>query len=79
MKLQPTSGPNTAHTTAGSRWSLASDTNTTSAPAATAAAPIAISAADEGPRVCGSVVIARSVWSTKLRNALRGLRTYVRI
>ena len=26
MKLQPTSGPNTAHTTAGSRWSLASAT-----------------------------------------------------
>ena len=36
-------------------------------------------AAGEGPRVCGSVVIARSVWSTELRNALRGLRTYVRI
>ena len=79
MKLQPTSGPNTAHTTAGSRWSLPSATKITSAPAATAAAPIAISAAAVGPRVSGCVVIARSVWSTKLRNALRGLRTYVRI
>ena len=40
-KLQMTAGPNTAHTTLASRWSLASSSTTTATAAASAAPAIA--------------------------------------
>ena len=46
MKLQPTAGPKTAHTTLASRWSLVSSTATTTAPATSAAAITAATRAE---------------------------------
>ena len=54
MKLQPTAGPNTAHTTLASRWSLVSSSATTAAPA-TSAATITAPARAGLIRGCSSV------------------------